>query len=137
MAASTIAANDFKSLLVTNPQLANGELVLELYSKDLMFNNAKSRTRVILPDKKPLPSLITSISSECSHKGNKSPPRACALWEAADDEFVMREELGLLSGWNHECLTQLIYRLLAVNGRDVDDCLDAIQRVENVGFTSL
>ena len=54
--------NDFKGFLVLNPQLSDGGLFLEYYSKDLMMNTAKSRTEVVLPDKKPLPSVIGDVS---------------------------------------------------------------------------
>ena len=49
---------DFKGFLVMNPQLANGGLFLDYYSKDLMLNNMESRKQFVLPDKKPLPSII-------------------------------------------------------------------------------
>ena len=137
MATSSLVSEDFKTFLLTNPQLANGGLFLEFYSKDLMLHTPKSRSEVVLPDKKQLPSLITITPNPDSKeiKGKPSPLyQRKDLWEAADDEFVMQVERGLVPGWNHECLLRLIYRTLAVNGRDTNECLEVIRKVEKSSF---
>ncbi|KNC97698.1 small GTP-binding protein domain [Spizellomyces punctatus DAOM BR117] len=49
---------EFKQFLVMNPHLADGNLPLEYYSKETLFMDPKARTEMVLPDKKPLPSVI-------------------------------------------------------------------------------
>ena len=48
----------FEEFLRSNSQLLNEGLFLEYYTKETMFNNPNARQEMILPDLKPLPSLI-------------------------------------------------------------------------------
>ncbi|GLI58715.1 hypothetical protein VaNZ11_000468, partial [Volvox africanus] len=57
------AAPDFRFFLLMNPQLTNGGLFLHYYSKQLILQSPESRVRVVLPDKRPLPSIITDVAS--------------------------------------------------------------------------
>lgn len=54
---------DFKEFLLRNPQLANGGLFLHYYSKELMLKTADSRLQVMLPDKRPLPSILSDVQA--------------------------------------------------------------------------
>ena len=54
---------DFKLFLLKNPVLVNGGLFLHYYSKHRMLMDAESRTTVLLPDKKPLPSLLVDVEA--------------------------------------------------------------------------
>ena len=49
---------DFEEFLRLNPQLLNGGLFLEYYKKETMLNNPTARQEMVLPDIKPLPTLI-------------------------------------------------------------------------------
>jgi ADP-ribosylation factor protein 1 len=49
---------DFKGFLLMNPFLSNGGLYLDYYNKDTILTDPKARSEVVLPDKKPLPSII-------------------------------------------------------------------------------
>lgn len=55
------AINAFKIFLLKNPVLINGGLFLHYYSKQRMLMDAEARTAVLLPDKRPLPSVLTDI----------------------------------------------------------------------------
>lgn len=57
-------STDFKQFLLLNPQLANGGLFLHYYSKELMLKTAESRLQVMLPDKRPLPSILGSAETK-------------------------------------------------------------------------
>ncbi|CAF1278523.1 unnamed protein product [Adineta steineri] len=50
----------FDEFLRLNPQLMNGGLFLEYYKKETMLNNPIARQEMVLPDIKPLPTLIIS-----------------------------------------------------------------------------
>jgi hypothetical protein len=43
-------------------QLANGGMFLAYYSKKLMLHSPEARTAVVLPDKAPLPSLVSNVT---------------------------------------------------------------------------
>ena len=51
---------DFEAFLRLNPQLLNGGLFLEYYKKETMLNNPTARQEMVLPDIKPLPTLVPS-----------------------------------------------------------------------------
>ncbi|KAJ1570052.1 hypothetical protein HK096_004210 [Nowakowskiella sp. JEL0078] len=51
---------DFKGFLFTNPQLSDSGLFLTYYSKKLMLQTNETRTQVVLPDIKQLPSIIST-----------------------------------------------------------------------------
>ncbi|CAF1625717.1 unnamed protein product [Adineta ricciae] len=50
----------FEEFLRQNPQLMNGGLFLEYYKKETMLNNPTARQEMVLPDIKPLPTLLAS-----------------------------------------------------------------------------
>jgi small GTP-binding protein len=51
---------NFEELLRQNPQLLNEGLFLEYYKKETMLNNPTARQEMVLPDIKPLPTLVIS-----------------------------------------------------------------------------
>ncbi len=51
---------NFEEFLRLNPQLMNGGLFLEYYKKETMLNNPTARQEMVLPDIKPLPTLVTT-----------------------------------------------------------------------------
>jgi hypothetical protein len=55
---------NFEEFLRMNPQLMNGGLFLEYYKKETMLNNPIARQEMVLPDIKPLPTLVTSNSKK-------------------------------------------------------------------------
>jgi small GTP-binding protein len=55
---------NFEEFLRINPQLMNGGLFLEYYKKETMLNNPIARQEMVLPDIKPLPTLVTSNSKK-------------------------------------------------------------------------
>jgi hypothetical protein len=60
MVASPGHGGAFRTFLLLNPQLANGGLFLHFYSQQRMLLDPDARVIVLLPDKRPLPSLIPS-----------------------------------------------------------------------------
>ena len=51
---------DFDEFIRLNPQLMNGGLFLDYYKKETMLNNPRARAEFVLPDLKPLPTLVLS-----------------------------------------------------------------------------
>mmetsp|Transcript_10493 Transcript_10493/g.34463 ORF Transcript_10493/g.34463 Transcript_10493/m.34463 type:complete len:519 (-) Transcript_10493:54-1610(-) len=108
----------FKKFLLLNPQLSNGGLFLHYYSKRLMLQTPDSRTQVVLPDVRPLPSLLSSTTGG---KGDAaaSPvvqPNAAPL---SDDEWLLRWESRELPAWGHEARLRLIWlKLTRLERRD-------------------
>jgi small GTP-binding protein len=51
---------NFEEFLRLNPHLLNGGLFLEYYKKETMLNNPTARKEMVLPDIKPLPTLVTT-----------------------------------------------------------------------------
>ena len=58
--------SEFKMFLLKNPVLVNGGLFLHYYSKQRMLLDAESRVAVLLPDKRPLPSLLVDVERKLS-----------------------------------------------------------------------
>lgn len=52
---------NFEAFLSLNPQLMNGGLFLEYYKKETLLNNPIARQEMVLPDIKPLPTIVKSI----------------------------------------------------------------------------
>ncbi len=48
----------FDAFLRLNPHLMNGGLFLDYYKKDTLLNNPKAREEMVLPDIKPLPTMV-------------------------------------------------------------------------------
>eukprot|EP00198_Chlamydomonas_reinhardtii_P001466 XP_001690802.1 ARF-like GTPase ARLP2, atypical [Chlamydomonas reinhardtii] len=126
---------DFKTFLLFNPLLTNGGLFLHYYSKDLMLKNPEARKQVVLPDKRPLPSLVTSVESIKQLQQNqarygKKPAAgsgpagpATAVTAAAppialsDDEFLQRFLGRGLDRWSHATMLRAVYCCLRAHGR--------------------
>ncbi|CAF0970801.1 unnamed protein product [Rotaria sp. Silwood1] len=51
---------NFEQFLHLNPHLLNGGLFLEYYKKETMLNNPTARQEMVLPDIKPLPTIVTA-----------------------------------------------------------------------------
>jgi hypothetical protein len=129
---------NFKEFLQSNPWLADGGLFLQYYSKELMLLDPLSRTQVMLPDIKPLPSIVPVDSSENSNlnqrKGVLTLPN---LQETSDKAFYDLALVKKLPSWGHEVKLRLIYVMLLVHGRQkggVDQILKLLESVENEGF---
>ncbi|GFR46884.1 hypothetical protein Agub_g8525 [Astrephomene gubernaculifera] len=116
------ATPDFRLFLLLNPQLSNGGLFLHYYTKKLMLLTPESRTTVMLPDKRPLPSIITDLSA-LSIKDQPSAPDTSTTTSITttgaipDAEFLRRFLDRSLDRWNHECLLRAMYCCLAAHGR--------------------
>lgn len=69
MVATKNPNNEFRTFLVMNPQLSEGQLWNTYYSKELLMMKPEARNQMVLPDLKPLPSIIapSSIFSCATH----------------------------------------------------------------------
>lgn len=54
---------NFETFLSLNPHLMNGGLFLEYYKKETLLNNPIARQEMVLPDIKPLPTLVPNRKS--------------------------------------------------------------------------
>ena len=146
--ATKLPKQDFKTFLLMNPQLANGGLFLHYYTKTRMLNDPNARTNVLLPDKLPLPSIITSITSitkDTSRNSNQEQQSSSSQLEnniipkepATDIQFLEDYEKGILKSWGHEVKIRLTYILLCKHGRQkgrVDIVLNIIETIEKSGY---
>jgi hypothetical protein len=112
---------DFKGFLLSNPQLSNGGLFLEYYNKDTMLNNAKARTEVVLPDKKPLPSIIPHAIAKglrlkeaedtaIEQKGANAFGSKTVL---TDEEFMEELDKKTLRSWSHQSYIRVVWYFMA------------------------
>ncbi|KAH9484776.1 ADP-ribosylation factor 4 [Psilocybe cubensis] len=62
--------DEFPRFLLTNPHVADGNLWSEYYSTDVMMS-PNARKEMVLPDKKPLPNLITLDTNHKALKRNR------------------------------------------------------------------
>eukprot|EP00927_Polykrikos_kofoidii_P009755 TRINITY_DN14087_c0_g1_i1.p1 TRINITY_DN14087_c0_g1~~TRINITY_DN14087_c0_g1_i1.p1 ORF type:complete len:511 (+),score=89.43 TRINITY_DN14087_c0_g1_i1:78-1610(+) len=127
-------SGDFKGFLLMNPQLSNGGLFLHYYTKKLMLLSPEARTQVVMPDKIPLPSLISSTEpaadlAPIEERFSPSKPMS-------DDEFIDRFRNATLPSWGHEVKLRVIWKLLkdgAGERRSTNNTLDALKAAEGVG----
>eukprot|EP00475_Leptophrys_vorax_P034074 TRINITY_DN5454_c0_g1_i1.p1 TRINITY_DN5454_c0_g1~~TRINITY_DN5454_c0_g1_i1.p1 ORF type:complete len:443 (+),score=128.94 TRINITY_DN5454_c0_g1_i1:84-1331(+) len=94
--------NDFKTFLVMNPQLSNGGLFLDYYERDTMLNNMESRRTLVMPDKKPLPSIIPGEAEALGIRMAKQfnlEPSSDSKDDKEDDDamFLQKFEAGEIS----------------------------------------
>jgi len=127
-------SGDFKGFLLLNPQLSNGGLFLHYYSKKLMLLSPESRTSVVLPDLRPLPSLLSSTeaSTPVPVEERLVPGRPIE-----DEEFLELFRARTLPSWGHEMKIRTIWALLREHGRQrggTDVVLDGIRGMEGEGF---
>ena len=54
----------FSELLRKSCQLANDKLPLQYYSEKLLYQSGRAEKEMVLPDKKPLPSVVPSAKSK-------------------------------------------------------------------------
>ncbi|CAE8585276.1 unnamed protein product, partial [Polarella glacialis] len=59
---------DFKGFVLMNPQLVNSDLLLDYYTQDTIWHNLDARDEVVMPDKKPLPSLLRGGNQQAEVK---------------------------------------------------------------------
>eukprot|EP00286_Rhodomonas_abbreviata_P025296 CAMPEP_0181294310 /NCGR_PEP_ID=MMETSP1101-20121128/3528_1 /TAXON_ID=46948 /ORGANISM="Rhodomonas abbreviata, Strain Caron Lab Isolate" /LENGTH=520 /DNA_ID=CAMNT_0023398951 /DNA_START=105 /DNA_END=1667 /DNA_ORIENTATION=+ len=99
---------DFKTFLLVNPQLCNGGMFLHFYSRKLMLQTSDARTQVLLPDVRPLPSLLSNVDAAATSTAPAedfvSPSKPLT-----DDEWVHKFEQRLLPSWGHEARLRLIW----------------------------
>jgi hypothetical protein len=111
-------SGDFKGFLLSNPQLSNGGMFLDYYNKNTMLNNPKAREEVVLPDKKPLPSIVSNAVT----KGLKLEAQESKTSQAAEEakkapltdfEFIEEFEAKKLKSWSHESYVRVIWYFMA------------------------
>lgn len=116
--ASEATANpsgDFKGFLLLNPQLADSDLLFQYYSQDAVWHQPEAATELVMPNKKPLPSLLNSSQMLARNRS----PEAHLTPQAplSDPEFLGRFEAGTLPSWGHEQKMRAIWLLLKDHGR--------------------
>ncbi|PNH09923.1 ADP-ribosylation factor [Tetrabaena socialis] len=125
------ATSDFRTFLVLTPTLSNGALYLHYYTKKLMLMTPESRSAVVLPDKRPLPSILSDLTARPA-ADKQGCPQAPKLTDAA---FLERFQAGTLDRWNHECLLRAIYCCLGHGRRrGVSMALDGLRSLQKDGF---
>lgn len=128
--------NDFTGFLLMNPQLLNEiELPLTYYKKDTLFSN-QAKTSMVLPDVKPLPSLVPgsfiSTINPTEKKTNSTPE--LSVDQLDDDEFLRQFESCSLNNWSHKTHLRMAWLYLTREGRriGVNKIFDGIKNfIEN------
>lgn len=164
MVATQNPTGTFKTFLLLNPQLSNGGLFLEFYTKDKMMS-PEAKAAVVLPDKKPLPSLlsrtslppgvkaraqplaksihqesdpeISEFSSASSSSSSTADPEPKKVFdEAVDAEFLAAFEAKKLRGWGHEHMIRVMYLYLTSRGRKagMDKVFESLKEMMKSGF---
>jgi ADP-ribosylation factor 1/2 len=138
---SRVPYEEFKTFLLMNPQLSNGGLFLNYYSKQLMLMDPISRTQVVAPDLLPLPSMIRDPTRskalldevDLVHLAEMMP----AISAMSDVSFLEWGLQSRLPSWGHEVKMRLIYVMLCFYGRakgGVDKILDCMMKIEKEGY---
>jgi hypothetical protein len=146
MQASKNPTGDFKGFLLVNPQFSNGGLFLHYYTKKLMLMTPEARVQVVLPDKIPLPSMITNVAAVKAKQalaasrgggggngggggsgggggggggGSGGGGGATADLDLALDgaSYVDAVRAGTLGRWSHACYLRTVFELVQMNGR--------------------
>ena len=122
----------FKAFLLLNPQLVNGGLFLHYYSKKLMLQTADARTQVLLPDVRPLPSLLSAVDASPGRAVEDLVQPAAPL---TDDDWLERFRCRTLPSWGHEARLRLIWILLRQHERReaVRRIFDELKALEGEG----
>lgn len=111
--------NDFTGFLLMNPQLLNEtELPLSYYKRDTLFSN-QAKTGMILPDVKPLPSIVPGsflVNKDAMKKTNETILEA-SVDPIDDDEFLKRFESCTLTSWSHKTHLRVTWLYLIRDGR--------------------
>lgn len=135
LVATKLPQQNFKTFLLMNPQLVNGGLFLHYYSKKRMLHDADARMMVLLPDKLPLPSIVstTTTTQAVSRSVIDNLPRQ----PLTDTEFLRLFMQMKLPGWGHDVKIRAIYLLVCRYGHNsaADKLtLGLLQAVERSGF---
>eukprot|EP00639_Heterosigma_akashiwo_P031071 CAMPEP_0194663306 /NCGR_PEP_ID=MMETSP0295-20121207/742_1 /TAXON_ID=39354 /ORGANISM="Heterosigma akashiwo, Strain CCMP2393" /LENGTH=315 /DNA_ID=CAMNT_0039544741 /DNA_START=145 /DNA_END=1090 /DNA_ORIENTATION=+ len=139
---TTNPTGTFKGFLLMAPQLSNGGMFLAFYTKKHMLNNPEAREKVVLPDKKPLPSFITDVGS-LKERGSRDNGFAQTEAKPKHYEAVMDphgflskfEENKLDGGAIHETFLQVVALYLLRDGRrnGTEQILVEMERLEGRG----
>jgi small GTP-binding protein len=153
MVATKLPEQSFKVFLLMNPQLSNGGMFLHYYSKKRMLMDPVARTEVVLPDIRPLPSIIPPASATANKSSGSSsssvviPPTnvnsKVNVSLLSDEEFFRiflkkeekedgKERTGL-PAFGHEIKLRILYISLLEYGRGkggVDLILDSLKQFE-------
>lgn len=130
----------FKTFLMMNPQLSNGGLPLHYYTKTLLFDSAESRKEVVLPDKRPLPSIVTNLKplefKAMSGDGPLFPTPPPHTGPLSDCEFLEAVRDKKLPGWKHEDLLRVIWECLRLHGvrKGPDQAIHLLRGFQGGGF---
>ncbi|CAE8611819.1 unnamed protein product [Polarella glacialis] len=116
---------DFKGFVLMNPQLVNSDLLLDYYTQDAIWHHPDARDEVVMPDKKPLPSLLSGgqqqpqVAQASSATGQEvqEQPRAFVPRELSDQVFLELFHQRRLPYWGHEAKLRAIWLLLQSEGR--------------------
>lgn len=112
-------SKNFAGFLLMNPQLLNEtELPLSYYKTDTLFSDEAKRT-VVLPDVKPLPSILPSSSTTQNNVVKKLPQQEEKDVELNDVDFLNDFESCKLTNWSHKTHLRMAWLYLTRNERRV------------------
>mmetsp|Transcript_51553 Transcript_51553/g.167322 ORF Transcript_51553/g.167322 Transcript_51553/m.167322 type:complete len:535 (-) Transcript_51553:125-1729(-) len=112
---TTNPLGSFKGFLLLNPQLVNSDLLLEYYTQEAIWQNPDAQAQVVMPDKKPLPSLLGGAAVSAKNAASDQPPEV--VHELCDEEFLELFSQRKPPSWGHETKLRAIWLLLRLEGR--------------------
>jgi len=128
--ASGSSASDFKRFLVLNPVLVNSNLLLEYYTQEAVWRDPVAQNQVVMPDKRPLPSLLSDVHAS-KQQGKEGP--SPVIHEVSDQEFLDLFLQRKPPAWGHETRLRAIWLLLRNEGRrqgGTSRIFDALKQAE-------
>ena len=106
-------AEDFMQFLIMNPQLLNeADLPLTYYKRETLFS-VEATAHVVLPDRKPLPSIVPSSTATTARPLERLPDPVIE----DDDEFLQQFEACTLTNWSHKTHLRMAWLYLTRDGR--------------------
>jgi len=130
MESTAKSSDDFKSFLVLNPVMANSNLLLDYYTQETVWHDPAAQTQVVMPDKRPLPSLLSDVNASKQRGKEGLVP---AVHEVSDQEFLDLFLQRKPPAWGHETRLRAIWLLLRNEGRrqgGTNRILDALRQAE-------
>jgi hypothetical protein len=140
-------SGDFKGFLLSNPQFSDGGLFLEYYEKKTMLHNPTAKEQVVLPDKKPLPSMVSNALTKGANLESKeadSNEEKKVSAPLTDEEFLVSFDAKALKNWSHKSYIRLVWCFLheyeskkssgARRAKFVDQIFDKLKTQEGKAF---
>lgn len=120
----------FSEFLLKHPQLLNENELPLIYYHEKTLRGDQAKSTVVLPDRKPLPSIIVGQTVQASASSTLLDDREKNATDLTDDQFLVEFERCSLSTWSHRTHLRMAWLYLTRFGRrqGVQKIFDGIKR---------